>query len=119
LIRSEPILLKIAQTRNPGKILFNHEVIDVRNSGETVLVTVKTPHDSAMQYSAQYVIGADGGKFVGGKIGVVMEGQDHLEDKVSVHFKADLSKYWDGKVYLYLFSDRSKEYLHNLQTVHS
>lgn len=47
--------------------------------------------------ATQYAVGADGGKLVGPIIGSIIEGRDHVEDMVSVHFKADLSKYWDGK----------------------
>lgn len=76
---------------------FDHKVTDVQDKGDHVMVYVKTSDGKEMRYKAQYAVGADGGKLVGPLIGAVMEGQEHLEDKVSVHFKADLSKYWDGK----------------------
>jgi len=97
LLRCEPILKAIAEERNPGKVLFGHNVTDVVDTGNNVLVTVQRPDQTMVQYRAQYVVGADGGKTVGPKIGVVMEGLTHLDDKVSVHFKADLSEYWDSE----------------------
>jgi hypothetical protein len=62
------------------------------------MVTVEGSDGKITQYRAQYVVAADGGKTAGPKIGVKMEGPTGLVDFVSTHFKADLSKYWDGKL---------------------
>lgn len=50
-----------------------------------------------MSYRSNYLVGADGGKTVGPKIGVEMEGPGGLRKIVSTHFKADLSVYWDDR----------------------
>jgi 2,4-dichlorophenol 6-monooxygenase len=97
LIRSEPIFRKIAEERNPGRILFNHRVLDFEDTENVVLVKVEDPQGKVTEYRAQYLVGADGGKLVGPKIGARMEGPTNLVDFVSTHFRADLSKYWDGK----------------------
>jgi 2,4-dichlorophenol 6-monooxygenase len=97
LLRLEPILRQIAEDRNPGRVLFSHTVTDFLNSDKGVLVTVRDSTGQQFKYRAQYMIGADGGKFVGPKIGVQMEGPTGIADVVSVHFKADLSAYWDDR----------------------
>ncbi|RSL96378.1 hypothetical protein CEP52_011490 [Fusarium oligoseptatum] len=97
LIRTEPILRRIAQERNPGNILFGHAVTEIHDDGQKVLVTVVGPSGSTTRYRSDYAVGADGGKTVGPHIGAVMEGPTRLEDKVSVHFRADLSEHWDDR----------------------
>lgn len=97
LIRSEPILKKLAEERNPGKVLFSHEVLGFTEQPDGVLVDVRDSAGETRTYRAQYLIGADGGKTIGSKIGVKMEGPTQIVDFVSTHFKADLSEYWDGK----------------------
>lgn len=71
---------------------------EISDDGQHVYVTVVDADAATTRYRCQYAIGADGGKTVGPYIGAVLEGSKHLEDKVSVHFKADLSQYWDGKL---------------------
>ncbi|KAI9836769.1 MAG: hypothetical protein M1819_000934 [Sarea resinae] len=98
LIRSEPVFRAAAEKRNPGKVLFSHEVTDLVDKGDYVLVSVKDSNDQVVDYHAQYVVAADAGKTAGPRIGVQMEGPTGIVDFVSVHFKADLSKYWDGMI---------------------
>jgi len=100
LIRSEPIFRRLAEERNTGRVLFGHNVVDFEDSGDSVTVEVHTPENSVKRFRAQYVVGADGGKFVGPKVGVRMEGPTDLVDMVGVHFKADLSEYADGMFFL-------------------
>lgn len=96
LLRLEPILRRIAEERNPGRIFFSHAVEDFKEKDDHVLVTVKKPEGQTVQYRAQYVVAADGGKLSTSKLGLNMEGVSGLVDFVSTHFKADLSEYWDG-----------------------
>ncbi|KIW95796.1 uncharacterized protein Z519_02860 [Cladophialophora bantiana CBS 173.52] len=97
LLRSEPILRSIAETRNPGKVLFSHTVTDFEEKEDCVLVYVSNKDGTNSVYRATYLVGADGGKMVGPKIGVEMEGPKGLRKIVSTHFKADLSEYWDDR----------------------
>jgi 2,4-dichlorophenol 6-monooxygenase len=96
LSRSEPVLRRIAEERNPEKVLFNHRVIDFAQDSDGVVATIEDPSGKHTKYRAQYLVGADGGKTVGPKLGIEMEGPKNLVDYVSAHFKADLSQYWDG-----------------------
>lgn len=100
LIRLEPILRQIAAEKSPGQVLFRHKVTEFTASGDCVLVTVENPDGKLLNYRAQYVVAADGGKTIGPKIGVQMEGPTGIADVVSVHFKADLSEYWDDRNFI-------------------
>ncbi|KAF2490671.1 hypothetical protein BU16DRAFT_595162 [Lophium mytilinum] len=97
-IRLEPLLKKIAETRNPGNVRFSHNVVDFVDEGDSVLVTVEA-NGQQTQYRTQFLIGADGGKLVNGKIGAVLEGPSGIADMVSTHFNADLSEYWDDRYF--------------------
>ena len=98
-IRMEPILRKAASTKRPGRVLFGHSVEDFVDLGDSVHVTVRDPDGNATRYRTQYLVGADGGKTVGGRIGVEMEGPTGICDMVSVHFEGDLSAYWDDRFF--------------------
>jgi 2,4-dichlorophenol 6-monooxygenase len=105
LLRSKPILRAHAEKHNPGTILFNHRVVDFKDEGDAVLVHVETVDGRQLMYRAQYVFGADGGKTVGAALGIQMEGPKQLRKMVSVHFKADLSQYWDDRTRIAHFAN--------------
>lgn len=100
LCRTEPIFRRIAEARNPGRILFQHEVVDLNDEGDHVRVTVLDNKGQPTIYRAQYVVGADGGKTVGSRIGAMQEGEKAITDMVSVHFGADLSQYWNDREFV-------------------
>jgi 2,4-dichlorophenol 6-monooxygenase len=93
----------MAEKRNPGRVFFNHTVTDYVETDNGVTVSVKDDSGQESTYRAKYIVGADGGKFVGPKIGVQMEGPTGIADVVSVHFKADLSLYWDDRNFVSQF----------------
>ncbi|KAH0848104.1 aromatic ring hydroxylase [Fonsecaea pedrosoi] len=95
LCRMEPILRQLAEERNPGRIRFGHTVVDFHDNGDIVEVIVQDATGNLSTYRTRYLIGADGGRFVGQKMGVTMQGPTGITDMVSVHFGADLSQYWD------------------------
>lgn len=97
LLRSEPIFRAIAEEHNPGKILFNHKVVDFHEKNDSVIVYVEGIHGIKSTYRAQYVFGADGGKTIGSKLGIEMQGPTQLRQMISGHFKADMSQYWDDR----------------------
>lgn len=97
LCRTEPILRKLAEARNPGRILFKHNVSHIKDEGEFVRVVVEDEEGQKKTYRAQYLVGADGGRTVGAHIGAVLEGGKAIADMVAVHAYADLSKYWDDR----------------------
>ncbi|KAI9742378.1 MAG: hypothetical protein M1818_003911 [Claussenomyces sp. TS43310] len=112
-IRLEPELRKIAEERNPGRILFNHAVADFEDKDDSVLVTVDKPDGTTVQYRAQYVIAADAGKLSTPKLGINMEGPTGLVDFVTTHFKADLSEYWDDRTLITHFINPEGEKMVN------
>jgi len=97
LLRSEPIFRQIAESRNPGKVLFNHTVTEFEQKENHVIVYVTSKDGQQSVYRAKYLVGADGGKRIGPKIGAEMEGPKGLRKVVSTHFRADLSRYWDDR----------------------
>ena len=99
LYRMEPILRQHAEAKNAGRILFDHLVQDFQEDGDHVQVSVKDIHGNITKYRAQYLIGADGGRTVGPKLGIGRQGPTGLVDMVSVHFNADLSEYWDDRFF--------------------
>lgn len=97
LLRTEPILLDIARQKNPIGILFSHEITNFVDEGHSVLVTVRKPDSSLVQYRCQYLVAADAGKVSHLKLGIKMEGPTNLACMASTHFRADLSSYHTGK----------------------
>ncbi len=93
-IRLEPILRKHAEAKAPDSIRFGHELIDLVQDDNCVTATVKVV-DTGETYNvrAQYLLGADGGRTVGNKVGVELQGMRNILYSVSVHFSADLSKW--------------------------
>lgn len=95
----EPILRRLATDKNHGRVLFDHIVTDFKDNGDHILVEGKDTSGVEFKYRSKYLVGADGGRTIGPKIGVVMEGEKELTDMVSVHFLADLSQYWDERLF--------------------
>lgn len=93
-IRLEPILRKHAEAKAPGAIRFGHELIDLVQDDNGVSATVKVVETGeTYKVRAQYLLGADGGRTVGNKVGVELQGMRNILYSVSVHFSADLSKW--------------------------
>lgn len=97
LLRLEPIMRKEAEARNPGKVLFSHNVTGYEDKGDHVIVSYEDDKGVAKTLKTQYLVGADGGKTVGKILGVKMEGVTNIRRVVSAHFKADLSQVWDDR----------------------
>ncbi|KAE8415241.1 FAD binding domain-containing protein [Aspergillus pseudocaelatus] len=99
LFRLEPILKELAEKRNPGKILFGHQLVNFTDEGSSVVATVYDRAGLERSYRCKYLIAADGGRTIGPKLGIKMEGLTNIADMVSVHFSADLSEYWDDRYF--------------------
>lgn len=93
-IRLEPILRRHAETLSPGKVRFHHEVVDVSQNSEKVIVTVMN-HDTAESYevAADYLLACDGGRTIGRRVGVELEGLRDLTRTTSVYATCDLSQW--------------------------
>ena len=99
LVRLEPIFRKLAEARNPDNVRFGTSMTDFTDHGSYVTVDTKDDAGKQIRYRCQYLVGADGGRTVGAKLGVAMQGTRNITDMVSVHFGADLSEYWDDRYF--------------------
>ncbi len=90
----EPMLREQAESRAPGRVLFNHELTGLVEDEEGARATI-VDRDSGREsiVRAAYVIGADGGKSVGDLVGIGMDGPAPFVQTVSVYFRADLAGY--------------------------
>ncbi|HEY2199587.1 MAG TPA: FAD-dependent monooxygenase, partial [Mycobacterium sp.] len=91
-IRLEPLLKTHAEKLNPGGVRFHHELVGLEQDASGVRSTIHD-HRTGEDYEvrSQYVIAADGGRTVGGIVGIELEGERNILDMVSVHMTADLS----------------------------
>jgi 2,4-dichlorophenol 6-monooxygenase len=88
----EPLLRRHAEARNPGRVLFAHEATALEQDADGVRAVVSDlGSGEELAVDARYAIGADGGRFVGKRLGIAMEGPEPFVHTVSVHFRADLS----------------------------
>jgi len=94
-LRLEPILRRQAEQRNPGRIRFGHELIDFAEKGDRVVAEVRDIESGEITtVAARYVIAADGGRTLGPRLGVQMQGVQKMVDVTTAYFSADLSKWW-------------------------
>lgn len=95
-VRLEPFLLQECSQIAPGKALFNHELVEFEQSGkEVTAVVLDRDTGEKVLVRARYMIAADGGRFIGPKLGAKMEGTTLLTKMITAYFKADLSDYLD------------------------
>jgi len=93
-IRLEPILKACAEELAPGRVRFSHELVDFAQDAEGVSADVlDRTRDTRYRVRAGYLLACDGGRTVGAKLGVTLEGQRNLASEVSIHMTADLSKW--------------------------
>ena len=81
-----------AEELSPGRIRFNHELIDLEQDDDGVLATIRD-NGTGDEYAvrSEYVIGADGGRLVAGLIGVEYEGLGVIAQTATLHVTADFS----------------------------
>jgi 2,4-dichlorophenol 6-monooxygenase len=93
-IRLEPILRARAQELSPGRVRFNHELLELRQDGDGATAQIRD-HDTGEDYEVQaaYVIGADGGRRVASEIGVEYEGLGVVAQTATLHVSADFSRW--------------------------
>ena len=95
-VRLEPILRRHTEQRNPGRILFGHELTALTDDGDRVVAEVRdTATGETTTVAARYVVAADGGRTVGAALGAEMQGLPALFDATTVYFSADLSPWWN------------------------
>jgi len=92
-IRLEPILKARAEALSPGRVRFHHELVDLTQDADGVTATVRDKTtDTLLTVRARYVLACDGGRTVGPKLGVRLEGPRDVMRIVSVYMTADLSR---------------------------
>jgi 2,4-dichlorophenol 6-monooxygenase len=110
VLRLEPLLRRHAEAAAPGRILFHHELVDWSDGPEGIEAVVRNREtDETFTVEATYMIAADGGKTVGPRLGVEMQGPTGLLDMVATHFSADLSPWWDEECLITWFLNPSGE----------
>jgi 2,4-dichlorophenol 6-monooxygenase len=93
-IRLEPILRKHAETLAPGRVRFHHELHDLTQDQGGVTAEIEDKHRAERyRVRARYLLACDGGRTVGRRVGVELEGARGLMNEVSVHMAADLSRW--------------------------
>jgi 2,4-dichlorophenol 6-monooxygenase len=93
-IRLEPLLKQRAEELAPGTIRFGHELIDFEQSKDGVVGSVRDVASGEVHtVRATYMLACDGGRTVGAKLGIELEGARDLAKEVSIYMSADLSKW--------------------------
>lgn len=96
-VRLEPLLRDEAEKRNPGGLLYSHELLGMEQSSSGVLARIRNvATGEEFDLTADYVIAADGGRTIGPIVGSRLEGVRNLVDMVTLYFRADLSEWWDA-----------------------
>jgi 2,4-dichlorophenol 6-monooxygenase len=93
-IRLEPILKGGAERLSPGRIRFNHELLELYQDDDGVTALVRD-NGTGESYSVRcdYLLGADGGRRVAGQIGVTYEGLGVVTQTATLHVSADFSRW--------------------------
>ena len=91
-IRLEPLLKARAEELSPGRIRFNHELIDLEQDDDGVRALIRD-NGSGREYivRCEYLLGADGGRSVHRLIGVEYEGLGVVTQTATLHVSADFS----------------------------
>jgi 2,4-dichlorophenol 6-monooxygenase len=92
-IRLEPVLKRGAEALAPGRVRFHHELLDLEQDAEGVTATVLDKDAGERRVvRSRYLLACDGGRTVGPRLGVALEGVRDLFRVVSIYMSADLSR---------------------------
>jgi 2,4-dichlorophenol 6-monooxygenase len=93
-IRLEPILKAGAEQLSPGRIRFNHELLELDQDDEGVRALVRD-NGTGEQYvvHCEYLFGADGGRCCAAQLGVDYEGLGVVTETATLHVTADFSRW--------------------------
>lgn len=93
-IRLEPLLKQRAEELAPEGIRFGNELIDFEQAADHVLARVRDiASGETYTVRATYMLACDGGRTVGPKLGIELEGMRDLAKEVSIYMTADLSRW--------------------------
>lgn len=93
-IRLEPILKARAEALAPGRVRFHTELVDLEQDADGVTATVRdkaTGTDTVVR--ARYVLACDGGRTIGRRLGLELQGARDVMRIVSIYMSADLSRW--------------------------
>lgn len=115
-VRLEPILRRHAEQRNPGRILFGHELTAFSDEGDRVVAEIRARETGETStVVARYLVAADGGRTVGAALGVEMRGRPGLFNVKTAYFSADLSQWWhEGTLITHFLSPHDPNLSSNL-----
>ena len=93
-IRLEPILKAGAERLSPGRIRFNHELLELEQDDDGVTALIRD-NGSGEEYRVrcEHLLGADGGRRVASEIGVKYEGLGVVTQTATLHVSADFSSW--------------------------
>jgi len=93
-VRLEPILKARAEALAPGRVRFNTELVDIEQDagGVTAVVRDKIAGTDTL-VRARYVLACDGGRTIGRRLGIELQGARDVMRIVSVYMSADLSRW--------------------------
>ncbi len=95
-IRLEPVMKAHADRLAPGRIRFNHELIELDQDADGVNALVRDGASGEVyRVRCDYLIGADGGRTLPGLLGIGYEGLGVVSQTATIHATADLSR-WAG-----------------------
>ncbi|WP_327288724.1 FAD-dependent monooxygenase [Streptomyces sp. NBC_01198] len=107
-LRLEPILRRQAEQRNPGRVLFGHDLVaftEDPGSGRVLAEIRDSATGETSTVAARYVVAADGGRTLGPALGVRMQGVSAMVDVTTAYFSADLSPWWhEGTIITWLLN---------------
>lgn len=112
----EPILRRHAEDRNPGRILFHHEMLSFTDEGDRVVAEVRNlDTGETTTVTSRYLIGADGGRMVAAAVGIEMQGPPAQVNTTTAYFSADLSAWWqEGTLITHFLSPEDPDLSSNL-----
>ena len=101
--RLEPLMKAKAEALAPESVHFNTNFVDFEETSLGVLATLENRETGeTYQVAARYLLACDGGRVVGPKLGVEMEGHVAVATSISIQFAADLSPWFhDSEVLTY------------------
>jgi 2,4-dichlorophenol 6-monooxygenase len=91
-IRLEPVLKAGAERLSPGRVRFNHELLELEQDEDGVRAVVRD-NATGERYvvRCEYLLGADGGRRCAAQVGVSYEGLGVLSESATMHVSADFS----------------------------
>ncbi|KAK4901213.1 hypothetical protein LTR27_001770 [Elasticomyces elasticus] len=94
----EPLLREHATTHG-ARLQFSTELVDFQQDAEGVMAVIRNVETGVEQrVRAKYMVACDGNRsLVRDQLGIAMQGHGLLSDSVTIYFRADLSRFVEGR----------------------